>query len=116
MARVLALGCACPLSGEKPSTAPVGNERLMSAATAAADSLGMKVRCWRFMARGNSAGLEVNCSATDSAEKVAQQWQGLRAALLRPATVLIYHMENHYCLIFAAREWRVAGGYSGNRQ
>jgi hypothetical protein len=40
----------------------------------------------------------------------------LRALVVRPATALVYHLENHYCLVFATREWTAGGGYNGLRQ
>ena len=46
----------------------------------------------------------------DSAETVTQQWQALMALLRDNNSAVLYHMENHYCLVFAARSWHVDAG------
>lgn len=49
----------------------------------------------------------------DSAETVQEQWQALVKLLQEPHSALLYHMENHYCLVFAARSWHLnAGNYA----
>lgn len=35
--------------------------------------------------------------------------------LSAPRAALIYHLENHFSLIYAAREWRSDAGYGGAR-
>lgn len=56
---------------------------------------------------------EVTVRESDPSDVVAAQWQALTDVLDRPRTALIYHLENHYCLVFAAREWRAHGSGGG---
>jgi hypothetical protein len=65
---------------------------------------------------GHGAGTEVLLGSADTPERQTSQWAALRALLTRPASVLLYHLENHYCLVFATREWTASGGYNGTRQ
>lgn len=48
--------------------------------------------------------------AADSSETVAQQWMALVGLLEDSRSALLYHMENHYCLVFAARSWLMDAG------
>ena len=41
-----------------------------------------------------------------------RQWVGLTAALARPHSAVLYHLQNHYSLIYAAREWHADAGGS----
>ena len=48
----------------------------------------------------------------DDRGAVAGQWVGLTAALARPHSAILYHLHNHYSLIYAAREWHADAGGS----
>ena len=53
---------------------------------------------------------EHEVSEADNADTVTQQWLALMALLRGSNTALLYHMENHYCLVFAARGWHMDAG------
>lgn len=49
-------------------------------------------------------------AAQDTAEQVADQWDRLCREFQRPATALIFHLTNHFALLFALRSWTPATG------
>ena len=49
-------------------------------------------------------------SKLDSNDTIQEQWQAVVRVVQDTNTAFMYHMENHYCLVFAARAWRVDAG------
>lgn len=46
----------------------------------------------------------------DTAAKMSDQWVRFRDAFMQPETALIFHLKNHYALIYALREWISSDG------
>ena len=108
------MGSLKKLTGEKPSTAPVGNDRLMSAVEKLALRHEVPFRAWRFMGAAKSRSVW-RLSMSDTKEATVVQWEALVAIAKSDNSVLIYHLENHYSMIYATREWDADAGYGGKR-
>jgi hypothetical protein len=87
----------------KPSTAPIGTMRVIAALRCLAKRHCVSFRAWKLVARTQA---EMLVSATDSAADIERQWVRLTNHLQAPDTAMIYHLENHYSVIYAAREWQ----------
>lgn len=61
---------------------------------------------WKLLARTQA---ETLVAAIDSVEDIETQWVQLTNHLQAPDTAMIYHLENHYSVIYAMREWNMVG-------
>ena len=53
--------------------------------------------------RGSTA--TIKCLTKDTAVTIAKQWVTFRESFLDDTCVLLFHLTNHYALVYAMREW-----------
>ena len=104
------LGGLSKLTAEKPSTAPIGNDTILKIFEKVRDDYGAPIRTWRFM---SSKKCQCQVSESDDDIKITAHWNNLKACVANPSQVLLFHLQNHYSMIYAARENDADTGYGG---
>ena len=106
-ARVLQRNLAKLCHATRPTTAPIGTARVRGAIHTFARRHSVRMHARTFLSAHSDALHRVR--ASDEPAAVDAQWRALVATLRSPDAALLYHMENHYSLVYGAREWRGAG-------
>eukprot|EP00756_Hemistasia_phaeocysticola_P031368 Hpha_TRINITY_DN16349_c4_g1::TRINITY_DN16349_c4_g1_i1::g.61408::m.61408 len=95
---------------EVPSTSGVGNWGLLEAAPRMGEFLGSSLSAQARLFMGKSGAVTVQLKNDDSAAEVGKQWGALWSAFTTKRSALVFHLTNHYAMIYALRQWQEPDG------
>lgn len=95
------------LNALRPSTAAFGNWAVIQSVAnlTRAAPMNVNVEAKTLLGRGPKSAVALPAKKTDGVKQKTAQWDLLRSTLSEAGTALIYHLKNHYALVYATREW-----------
>jgi len=102
------------LLAERPKTSDVGSWGVVQAAhdlTRKKSCGGLKISLLLGCKRSGRRAAKCVVRPGDGARAVEEQWVALKSAFGSPSSVLLFHLRNHYALIYGWREWQPYGAH-----